>query len=138
MQPVESGSRPSQLGHWPVKLYLVNPAAPYFQDTELVLGADCAPFAMANFQESFMSGRALAICCPKFDNMEAHIDKLAAIIAYGSLKKIVIAHMEVPCCFGLRMMVEKALEKAGRSIPVEAVTIGVHGEIRKTEIIKAA
>jgi Pyruvate/2-oxoacid:ferredoxin oxidoreductase delta subunit len=137
-QPVEAGSRPSQLGHWPVKLHLVHPAAPYFQDAELVLAADCGPFAMADFHENFMTGRALAICCPKFDNMEAHIEKLAAIIVTGSLKKIVIAHMEVPCCFGLRMMVERAMEKAGQSLPVDAVTIGVSGEIKKTEQVRVA
>lgn len=119
----------SELIHWPVQLTLVPPNAPFFQGRELVVAAHCAPVAYPSFHRDFLKNRAVVIACPKLDDFRAHLEKLASIFRVSNIKKVIIAHMEVPCCFGLNHMVNSALEKSGVKIPVEDVTIGVKGEI---------
>ncbi len=119
----------SQLTHWPVQLTLVPPTAPFFQGKELVVTAQCVPIAYADFHNSFLKNRAVVIACPKLDNFNAHLAKLTDIFRLSDIKKVIIAHMEVPCCFGLVHMVHKALEASGKNIPVEEVNISVRGEI---------
>ncbi len=119
----------SELTHWPVQLTLVPPTAPFFQGKELVVAAQCAAFAYANFHKDFLKNRAVVIACPKLDNFSAHLAKLTEIFKLSDIKKVIIAHMEVPCCFGLVHMVNKALEASGKNIPVEDFNIGIRGEI---------
>lgn len=118
----------SELRQWPVQLHLVPPVAPYFQNADLVIVADCVPFAYANFHEDFLKDKAVAIGCPKLDQADAYIEKIAQIIKTGKLKSLKIVHMEVPCCFGLTHIVQEAMKKAGADIPLEAVKIGINGE----------
>ncbi|NVM04908.1 MAG: 4Fe-4S dicluster domain-containing protein [Candidatus Helarchaeota archaeon] len=118
----------SELRQWPVQLHLVPPSAPYFQNADLAIVADCVPFAYANFHQDFLKDHAIAIGCPKLDNANAYIDKIAQIIKIANLKSIKIVHMEVPCCFGLVQIVHQAMKKAGKSIPFEEVTISIRGE----------
>lgn len=119
----------SELTHWPVQLTLVPPNANFFQGKELVVAAHCTPVAYPNFHRDFLKNNAVVIACPKLDNFNAHLEKLTAIFKMSDIKKVVIAHMEVPCCFGLSHMVKSAIERAGVNIPVLDVTIGVRGEI---------
>ncbi len=119
----------SELTHWPVQLTLVPPSAPFLQNREVLLAADCVPFAYPNFHKDFLKGRAVLVACPKLDNFNAHVEKLAMIFKFSNITKIIIAHMEVPCCFGLTHMVSKAMEIAGKKIEVEDVTVGVKGDI---------
>jgi ferredoxin len=119
----------SQLAHWPVQLKLVPPTAPYFENAELLIAADCVPFAYADFHRALLAGKAVVICCPKLDNAEINLTKLTEIFATAQIKTITVAYMEVPCCYGLVMLVQQALAAAGRDIPVELVKIGIHGEI---------
>jgi len=121
----------SELQQWPIQLTLVPPSAPYFQDAELVIAADCVPFAYANFHSDYLKGKALMIACPKLDDAEFYKQKLAQIFKTSSIKSINIVHMEVPCCFGLNGIVEEALEKAGKKIPVKETVIGISGEKKK-------
>lgn len=118
----------SELRQWPVQLHLVPPVAPYFQNADLVIIADCVPFAYANFHQDFLKDKAIAIGCPKLDQADAYIEKIAQIIKTGKLKSLKIVHMEVPCCFGLTHIVQEAMKKAGADIPLEAVKIGINGE----------
>lgn len=121
-------SRPSQLAQWPVQLHLVPPTAPFFQGADVLLAADCAPFAYADFQEDLLKGKALAIACPKLDNTEPYVEKLTAMITQSNIKSLTVVHMEVPCCNGLVMMAKQALANSGRDIPFETVCIGIRGD----------
>jgi NAD-dependent dihydropyrimidine dehydrogenase PreA subunit len=125
-----SGPAPSELGQWPVQLQLVNPTAPYFQDADLVIAADCVPFAFGDFHRRFLKGKILIIFCPKLDRMpDEYVDKLSEIFAHNAVRSISLVHMEVPCCFGLKGLVEEAVRRSGNGIPVEDHTISIKGEV---------
>jgi Pyruvate/2-oxoacid:ferredoxin oxidoreductase delta subunit len=124
----EAASRPSRLAQWPVQLHLVPPTAPFFQNADVLLAADCAPFAYADFQEELLKGKALAIACPKLDNTAPYVEKLTAMITQSNIKSLTVVHMEVPCCNGLVMMARQALANSGRDIPFETVCIGIRGD----------
>jgi hypothetical protein len=121
-------SRPSRLAQWPIQLHLVPPTAPFFQNADVLLAADCVPFAYADFQEELLKGKALAIACPKLDNTEPYVEKLTAMITQSNIKSLTVVHMEVPCCNGLVMMAKQALANSGRDIPFETVCIGISGD----------
>ncbi len=127
-ESADVGSRPSRLAQWPVQLHLVPPTAPFFQGADVVLAADCAPFAYADFQEDLLKGKALAIACPKLDDTSPYVDKLTAMITESNIKSLTVVHMEVPCCNGLVMMAKQALANSGRDIPFETVCIGIRGD----------
>ena len=123
------GAAPSELTQWPVQLTLVPPSAPYFQDAELLLTADCAPFALNNFHERLLRGRAIAIACPKLDDVDAHIAKLTQILEQSSVRSVAVVHMEVPCCFGLMHIAQQAAAACGKEIPIREITVTISGEI---------
>jgi NAD-dependent dihydropyrimidine dehydrogenase PreA subunit len=126
--PVSVGE--SRLTHWPVQLTLVPPIAPFLQGADLLLTADCVPFAYPAFHQEFLTDHALVIACPKLDDFEAHLDKLTRILEQAQPKSLTVVHMEVPCCFGLVQMAKQALLASGRDIPFKEVTIGVRGEVK--------
>ncbi len=128
----------SQLGQWPVQLKLVSPAAPYFANADLLLVADCVPFAMGDFHSRFLKGKAIAIGCPKLDDSGFYIEKFAEIIKSNNLKSLTVIHMEVPCCSGLTYIARQSIEQAGVAMGFEDVTIGLDGGVRKTEMIEAS
>jgi ferredoxin len=120
----------SELGNWPIQLQLLNPDAPYLKNAELLLAADCAPFAYANFHQRFLKNKVLIIFCPKLDKtIQEYVDKLAEIFQKQDIKSISIVHMEVPCCSGIEIIVGRALEKAQKNILVKDYTISTNGEI---------
>ncbi len=121
---------PSELRQWPIQLHLVAPFAPYFQNANLLIVADCVPFAYANFHQDFLKDKAIAIGCPKLDDADAYIEKITQIIKTANPRSIKVVHMEVPCCFGLMHIVQQALDQAKKDIPLEEVTIGIKGEIK--------
>jgi NAD-dependent dihydropyrimidine dehydrogenase PreA subunit len=123
------GALESQLGQWPIQLKLVPPSAPYFRNADLILAADCAPFAYADFHRRFLRDRAVAIGCPKLDDAASYVEKLAEIIRQNQLRSITVVYMEVPCCSGLLWIVKEALVKSGRAVPFQSVVIGIRGEI---------
>jgi len=126
----ESGSRQSMLGQWPVQLNLVSTSAPYFQDAELLIAADCVPFAYADFHKDYLAGKAVVIGCPKLDDNQFYTEKLTELFRNSSLKSITVMKMEVPCCGGIAMAARQALAASGKKIPYEEVTVGIRGEIR--------
>lgn len=118
----------SRLGHWPVQLALVPPGAPFLQGADVVLAADCVPFAYAAFHQDFLDGRALLVACPKLDDFQAHQLRLAEVLRRSNINTITIVHMEVPCCSGLVHMVRQAIQMGGKEFPVNEVTIGIRGD----------
>jgi NAD-dependent dihydropyrimidine dehydrogenase PreA subunit len=120
----------STLRNWPVQLQLLNPHAPYLKNADLLVSADCVPFAFANFHQRFLKGKVMVNLCPKLDQtIEAYIDILAVIFKDNDIKSISVVQMEVPCCGGTLRIVQEALKKAEKVIPVEKVTISISGEI---------
>ena len=124
------GKAASELRQWPVQLHLVPPTAPYFQHADILVCADCVAFAMGSMHQDLLRNKALAIACPKLDDTTAYVDKLAHIFSANEIKSITVAIMEVPCCRGLDIMVREALQKSGKDIPLESITIGINGERR--------
>jgi len=120
----------SMLSHWPVQLTLVPPTAPFLQGADLVLAADCVPFAYARFHQDFIKEHALLVACPKLDDFQAHLKKLTEILSHSSMKSLTVVHMEVPCCSGLVHMVKQAMQLAGKDIPLKEVTIGIKGDLK--------
>lgn len=120
----------SELRQWPVQLHLVPPTAPYFQDAEILICADCVAYAMGSTHQDLLKGKALAIACPKLDDTTAYVDKMAHIFSANNIKSVTVAIMEVPCCRGLDIMVREALQKSGKEIPFESIIIGINGERR--------
>ena len=118
------------LAHWPVQLTLVPPSAPFLKEADLVLAADCSPFAYPDFHREFLKGHALVIACPKLDNFEAHLRKLTEILRQSEPKSLTIVHMEVPCCSGLVQMARQAIMASGKDIPLREITIGIKGECK--------
>ncbi|WP_022669248.1 ATP-binding protein [Desulfospira joergensenii] len=129
-KPVLNGpSGESSLGHWPVQISLVPAGAPFLKDADLLIAADCVPVAYPNFHRDLLKGKAVMIGCPKFDDAEAYIEKLAQVFKISGIKSITSAIMEVPCCSALPVIVKKALAKAGVDIPFNEIVVSARGEI---------
>jgi Pyruvate/2-oxoacid:ferredoxin oxidoreductase delta subunit len=120
----------SRLGQWPVQLHLVPVRAPYFREADLLVAADCVPFAYARFHDDFLDGRAVVVGCPKLDDVSPYAQKLAAIIAEGGVKSVTVVRMEVPCCGGISRMAREAVAAAGRPIPFRDVVVGLDGRLQ--------
>ncbi|KYH42290.1 MAG: hypothetical protein AYL33_003310 [Candidatus Bathyarchaeota archaeon B63] len=126
-------SRPSShvssaLSQWPVQLTLVHPQAPCFQDADLLVVADCVPFAYANFHQDFLKGKSIVIGCPKLDDARFYESKLAELFRQSNIRSVTVINMEVPCCYGLHFLTQKALQNSGGKIPMKQVIISVRGE----------
>jgi len=127
---VQSGATASALRQWPVQLKLLNPQASYFDNADLLIAADCVPFAYADFHRDFLRDKIVIIFCPKLDtDIDGYIVKLAEILTHHTIKSITVLHMEVPCCSGVTSIVNQALGRSGKSIPVKEVTVTIDGRI---------
>jgi Pyruvate/2-oxoacid:ferredoxin oxidoreductase delta subunit len=128
--PVQNVELKSELQQWPVQLHLINPNAPYLENADLLLAADCVPFAYPNFHQRFMKGKIVINLCPKLDkDIDKYVDKLAEIFKNKNIKSINIVRMEVPCCGGTEWIVQKAMEKAGKLIMPRVNVVSIKGEI---------
>jgi len=123
------GDVSSALGQWPVQMHLINPAAPYFKKSDLLLAADCVAFAAGNFHSEYLKGKTLAIACPKLDHgKEVYVEKLRRLIDEAELNTITVMLMEVPCCSSLLQFVQAAQAQASRKVPVKMMVISIRGE----------
>jgi Pyruvate/2-oxoacid:ferredoxin oxidoreductase delta subunit len=123
----------SMLTQWPVQLKLVPINAPYFQDADLLIAADCVPFAYPNFHQDFLKGKVVVVGCPKLDDIQFYKEKLTEIFKSNSIKSVTIPYMEVPCCFGLVKVTEDAIAASGKNIPLKKIKIGIRGDIKPEE-----
>ncbi|MBN2070097.1 MAG: 4Fe-4S binding protein [Candidatus Krumholzibacteriota bacterium] len=119
---------PSMLGHWPVQIKLVPSHASFLKGADLVIAADCVPFAFAGFHDRFLRGRVCLVGCPKLDDSGYYLEKLTEIFSDNEIRSIIVAYMEVPCCSGMVRLVERALAASGKDIPFEKQMIGIKGE----------
>ena len=118
----------SQLGQWPCQIKLVPVNAPYFQGAKLQIAADCTAFAYANLHQDFMRGKITLIGCPKLDGVD-YSEKLTQILRSNDIQSVTIVRMEVPCCGGLELAAQKALQASGKFLPWQVVTISIDGKI---------
>jgi Pyruvate/2-oxoacid:ferredoxin oxidoreductase delta subunit len=119
----------SELTNWPVQLMLVSPSAPYLQGADLLLVADCVPFALADFHTRFLKGKPVIIGCPKLDDGQYYVEKLTEIFRKSDINNLTVVHIEVPCCFGLTNIVSRAIAASGKNVPVDDYTISIQGEV---------
>ncbi len=122
---------PPELVNWPIQWRLVTPSMQFFKGKEVLIAADCVPFAMRDFHGKYLTGRPVIIGCPKLDEQKSYLEKLTDIVKGSGLTAIQIVHMEVPCCFGLEKLVEEAVLRSGRSVPVKIAVVGVEGQVVK-------
>jgi len=121
-----NGGMASRLDHWPVQLHLANPRAPHFRGADILIAADCTAFACGAFHQALLAGRKLVIACPKLDSgKEIYIDKIRALIDDSGAASITLAIMEVPCCSGLKRLVDEAMAGASRTVPISTVVVGI-------------
>ena len=123
------GGAPSELRQWPVQLRLVAPNAPYLGGADLLLAADCAAFACGDFHSRFLKGHALAIACPKLDDVDGYVEKLASMMTGGGVRGIVVLMMQVPCCSGLEQLVRLAVQMTGKQVPIRCVILSADGRV---------
>lgn len=126
--PTTGCKQPSHLTQWPVQIKLMPLTAPYYDNANLLVAADCSAFAYGNFHQDFMRNKVTIIGCPKLDTID-YSEKLTQIIALNNIKSVTIVRMEVPCCGGLENAVKKALMASGKFIPWNVVTISIDGRI---------
>jgi Pyruvate/2-oxoacid:ferredoxin oxidoreductase delta subunit len=125
----------SKLRQWPVQLSLVPAAAPYLKGADLLVTADCVPFAYANYHNDFLKGKAVVVGCPKLDDTAYYAEKLGDIIKLNDLESITVLRMEVPCCSGIAQAAKMGRDRSGVSIPIKVVTISLEGEVLKRDYI---
>ncbi|MDP8257407.1 MAG: 4Fe-4S binding protein [Candidatus Alcyoniella australis] len=137
--PDESGGRIcSRLSQWPVQLRLLPPDAVFFNNADLLVTADCVPFAYAEYHRDFLDGAAVAVGCPKLDDLAAYEEKLERIFISNRVRSVTVLQMEVPCCSGLAHAVRTALDRAGSDLPLRVVTVGLDGTLLEDSVVPAS
>lgn len=117
----------SQLGHWPVQLMLVPPGAPFLRNADILICADCVPFAVPDFHSRYLAGKAVLVACPKLDDLPFYREKLKAIFEQAAPGSITVLKMEVPCCTGIAIAAQEARDFACPDVPFKVETIGIRG-----------
>ncbi|MBR4079934.1 MAG: 4Fe-4S binding protein [Christensenellaceae bacterium] len=118
----------SRLSQWPVQIKLVPVNAPYFDNANLLIAADCTAYAYGNFHEDFIRNRVTLVGCPKLDEGD-YAEKLTAIISNNDIKSVTIVRMEVPCCGGIENAAKRAIQASGKFLPWQVITISTDGRI---------
>lgn len=136
--PAGGPAAESALSHWPIQIMLVPPTAPFLKGADLLVLADCVPVAFPTLHRDFLKGKAVMMGCPKFDNVQAYIDKFAQICKVSGIKSITSVVMEVPCCSALPVIVKKGMELSKSPLPLEEVVISVRGKILQRRQVNAA
>ena len=131
--PVSHSNSISALTHWPVQIKLVPPTAPFLKGADILVAADCTPFAYPNFHQDFIQGKVVMVGCPKFDEVQEYIERFSDIFKIAGIKSITAIVMEVPCCQGLPLIIKEGMELAGKNIPIDQVVISTRGEVLKRE-----
>lgn len=120
---------PPQLTNWPVQWKLVSPAMPFFKDADVLLAADCVPFAFRDFHGRFLTGKPVIIGCPKLDEQPDYLERVTDVFKEASPRSVTVVRMQVPCCSGLTRIAKEAVKATGKDIPVKEIVIGIRGEV---------
>ena len=125
---ISAGGIDGPVPHWPIKLNLVPPSAPFLVGADVVLMADCVPFAAGDPYRELIKEGSLLIGCPKFDDPDFALNRLTGMLKSSQLKSLTVVHMEVPCCAGYWHQAQRAAQAAGSSIPLRQVVVSVSGQ----------
>lgn len=123
----------SALTHWPIQIRLVPPDAAFLKKAHLLVASDCTSVAYPGFHNDFLKGRVVLMGCPKFDDVEAYINKFASIFLEAGIASITVLIMEVPCCSKMPSIIKQGMLLAGKDIPIEIVTVSITGKVLKKE-----
>ncbi len=134
--PCQSANKPIPMGntsgsaltHWPIQIRLIPPSAPFLQNADVLVAADCTAVAVPGFQEKYLQDKIVMMGCPKFDDAESYVQRFSEIIATCNLNSLTILIVEVPCCSAMNVIIKQAMEKAGKKVPVEQITVSTRGE----------
>jgi Pyruvate/2-oxoacid:ferredoxin oxidoreductase delta subunit len=126
--PTQQSGGPSNLSHWPIQLRLVPPTAPFLKNARLLLTADCVPPSYPDFNARLLPGRVMLLGCPKFDDAQSYIDKLAEILRENAIKDVTVVQMEVPCCNAMTTIALRAAQAANVAVPIETIVITRDGQ----------
>jgi hypothetical protein len=125
-----SGPGCGELRQWPVKLKLISVASPIFKGADILLAADCSAFSYSMMHEEMIKGRAVAICCPKFET--GLKERLTDVIKNSSPKSLTVVKMTVPCC-SLHKIARDAVFESGNDVPLKIITLDQRGCLVKVE-----
>jgi ferredoxin len=117
--PAAGAAGTGQLTQWPVQLRLVPVNAPWWDQADILLAADCVAVAVPDFQQGLLKGRKVAVMCPKLDDPSGYVEKLAAILAENDVRSLTVARMHVPCCGGIVRIAQEAVQRSGKALPVQ-------------------
>jgi hypothetical protein len=124
-----------RLTQWPIQIKLVGTIAPFLQDADLLVAADCTAFATPGFHEKFLPGKKLLIGCPKLDDATMYLAKFTEIFGTMQIKRVTCLRMEVPCCGGMTAVLKEAISRSGKNIPLVETIVGVKGDILSEKIV---
>ncbi len=128
------GTVESQLRQWPIQLHLISPTAPYYEEADVLLAADCVAYASGDFHRQFLKGNALAIACPKLDEgQDIYQQKIKSWFEDAKINTLTVMIMQVPCCMGLLQLVQQAAQASQRKVPLKCLVVGLKGEILQEE-----
>ena len=118
-----------RLSHWPIQIKLVGTVAPFLNNADLLVAADCTAFAVHDFHRDFLKDRKVLIGCPKLDNAMTYVEKFTEIFSTIPIRRVSCLRMEVPCCGGMTAVLKEAITKSGKAIPLTETIIGVKGDL---------
>jgi hypothetical protein len=127
-EPV-ANSKDVRLTQWPIQIKLIGTSAPFLQDADLLVAADCTAFATPGFHEKFLPGKKVLIGCPKLDNAMQYVEKFTEIFRDTSIRKLTCLRMEVPCCGGMTAVLKEALKRSGKAMTFSEIIVGVKGDV---------
>lgn len=121
--PASTPNHTSALSHWPIQLRLIPPTAPFLKHADLLLLADCAAVADPALHQDLLPGKIVLMACPKLDNGEEAVERLAAIFRESDPQSITAVMMEVPCCGGLSRILKEAQRRSESGIAIREVIV---------------
>lgn len=130
--PPPSAPEVSALSHWPVKIKLIPPTAPFLRGADLLVLADCTAVAYPSLHRDLIRGKVVMMGCPKFDDLQAYVEKFAHIFRINEIQDVTVVVMEVPCCGGLPRIVQRGMAMAGKEIPLKETVLTLKGEIKSS------
>ena len=128
-EPAAAVDAVTRLSHWPIQIKLIGTIAPFLNNADLLVAADCTAFATPYFHQEFLKDRKVLIGCPKLDDGMQYVEKFTQIFSTTPIKSLTVLRMEVPCCSGMTMILKEALTKSGKNIPFTEAVIGIKGDL---------
>jgi hypothetical protein len=133
-QEEATGKVKSQLQQWPIQMHLISPTAPYYQEADVLLTADCVAYALGGFHPDHLKGKSIAIACPKLDEgQDIYVEKIKSWLEDAKINTLTVLIMQVPCCMGLLSLAQQALQSSTRKVPIKSIVVSIQGEILSEE-----